>query len=93
MVRRLLKGLPTALALLFLLLSINVIIHEFKEHNIYEILDYLSSISAPRKIGAIALTSLGYVTMTGYDLLGFRSRTISNCITIKLSRDGGKCRI
>ena len=72
MVRRLLKGLPITLALLFLIISINIIIHEFKEHNIYEILDYLSSISAPRKIGAIALTSLGYITMTGYDLLGFR---------------------
>ncbi|MGK7941638.1 MAG: hypothetical protein AB4062_16105 [Crocosphaera sp.] len=72
MVRHLLKGLPMALALLFLIVSINLIIHEFKEHNLSDILDYLSTLSYRRKIGAIALTSLGYVTMTGYDFLGFR---------------------
>ncbi|MDJ0510309.1 MAG: hypothetical protein QNJ64_13800 [Crocosphaera sp.] len=72
MVRRLLKGLPIALALLFLIVSINIIINEFKEYNISDILDYLSTISYGRKIGAITLTSLGYVTMTGYDFLGFR---------------------
>ncbi len=72
MVRRLLKGLPILLALLFLIVSINIIIHEFKEHNLSEILDYLSTLSYRRKMGVIALTSLGYLTMTGYDLLGFR---------------------
>ena len=72
MVRRLLKGLPIVLALLFLIVSIKIIIHEFKEHNLSEILDYLSTLSYRRKMGVIALTSLGYLTMTGYDLLGFR---------------------
>ena len=72
MVRHLLKGLPIALAFLFLIVSINIIIHEFKEHSLWDILDYLKTLSSGRKIGAIALTSLGYITMTGYDLLGFR---------------------
>jgi uncharacterized membrane protein YbhN (UPF0104 family) len=72
MIRRFIKGLPILLALLLLTVSIITITHEFKEHNPSEILQYLSTISQSRKIGVIALTGLGYLTMTGYDLLGFR---------------------
>jgi uncharacterized membrane protein YbhN (UPF0104 family) len=37
-----------------------------------EIDSYLAQIPRNRKLEAIALTVLGYLTITGYDLLGFR---------------------
>ncbi|EAZ89841.1 putative bifunctional lysylphosphatidylglycerol flippase/synthetase [Crocosphaera chwakensis] len=71
MVRRFIKYLPVLLAISLLTLSIVTISHEFKAHNPAEILHYLSNLKTTQKIGVIALTSLGYLIMTGYDFLGF----------------------
>ncbi|WP_107666647.1 lysylphosphatidylglycerol synthase domain-containing protein [Cyanothece sp. BG0011] len=71
MVRRYIKYLPVFLAIALLTLSIVTISHEFKDHNPAEILRYLSNLNTTHKIGVIALTSLGYFIMTGYDFLGF----------------------
>lgn len=71
MVRRFIQCLPILLAVSLLTLSIVTITHEFKAHNPTEILHYLSNLPTTRKIGVIALTSLGYFIMTGYDFLGF----------------------
>lgn len=71
MVRRYIKYLPVFLAIALLTLSIVTISHEFKDHNPAEILRYLNNLNTTHKIGVIALTSLGYFIMTGYDFLGF----------------------
>ncbi|MGK7954979.1 MAG: hypothetical protein AB4063_06930 [Crocosphaera sp.] len=71
MVRRFIQCLPILLAVSLLTLSIITIRHEFQEHNPVEILNYLANLTTIRKIGVIALTSLGYLIMTGYDFLGF----------------------
>ncbi|MDJ0844251.1 hypothetical protein [Crocosphaera sp.] len=71
MVRRFIQCLPILLAVSLLTLSLVAISHEFKDHNPAEILHYLGNLTTIRKIGVIALTSLGYLIMTGYDFLGF----------------------
>ncbi|MDJ0661765.1 MAG: hypothetical protein QNJ42_20120 [Crocosphaera sp.] len=71
MVRRFIQCLPIFLAISLLILSIITITHEFKDHNPADILNYLSNVTTIHKIGVIALTSLGYFIMTGYDFVGF----------------------
>ncbi len=70
--RTLSKVLPLFFAVLFLSISVNTIIHELKDHSWQSIWQYLQTIPTTHQVGAIALTGLGYLTMTGYDLLGFQ---------------------
>ncbi|ACK64886.1 conserved hypothetical protein [Rippkaea orientalis PCC 8801] len=71
-IRSVSKVLPIALAVLLLSVSIKTIIHEFKDHSWQSIWQYLQTISNTRKMASVALTGLGYLAMTGYDILGFQ---------------------
>ena len=71
MVRRFIQCLPILIAVCLLTLSIVTISNQFESHNPADILHYLSNLTTTRKVGVIALTSLGYFIMTGYDFLGF----------------------
>lgn len=72
LIRSVSKVLPIALAVLLLSVSIKTIIHEFKDHSWQSIWQYLQTISNTRKMASVALTGLGYLAMTGYDILGFQ---------------------
>ncbi len=71
MVRRFIQCLPILIAVCLLTLSIVTISNQFESHDPADILHYLSNLTTTRKVGVIALTSLGYLIMTGYDFLGF----------------------
>ncbi len=71
MFRRFIQCLPILLAVSLLTLSIVTISNHFESHNPVNILHYLSNLTTTRKVGVIALTSLGYLIMTGYDFWGF----------------------
>ncbi|MEB3227052.1 MAG: hypothetical protein VKJ27_01595 [Synechocystis sp.] len=72
LVRRLSKFLPIGLMVVLLMLSINTISHELKNDSWPTIWQYLRRIPQQHLWGAITLTALGYLVMTGYDLLGFQ---------------------
>ncbi|MBE9168636.1 UPF0104 family protein [Pleurocapsales cyanobacterium LEGE 06147] len=63
---------PVLLILLLLSLCIWSITQELQEYSLEEIEQNLAHIPRNRKLEAIALTVLGYLTITGYDFLGFR---------------------
>jgi hypothetical protein len=71
-VRRLSQILPLVLMVFLLTLSLKTIIHELKNDNWQDIWQYLQGIPHSHKLSAISLTALGYLVMTGYDLLGFQ---------------------
>jgi len=71
-IRRLSQALPILLMIFLLTLSIKTIIHELKNDSWQNIWQYLQGIPKLHKLGAITLTGLGYLVMTGYDLLGFQ---------------------
>ena len=71
MFRRFIQCLPILVAVSLLSLSIVTISNEFQAHNPADILHYISNLTTTRKFGVIALTSLGYLIMTGHDFLGF----------------------
>jgi hypothetical protein len=58
--------------LLLLSLCIWSITRELQEYSLQELWHSLIQIPKTRKLEAIALTILGYLTITGYDLLAFR---------------------
>lgn len=63
--------LPILLALILLSLAIASIIHEFHSYSLQDLENSLGNIPKSRKLGAIAVTGLGYLVITGYDWLGF----------------------
>jgi uncharacterized membrane protein YbhN (UPF0104 family) len=63
---------PIALSLILFVLAVWAISQEFKHYTIAQLGDSLANISKRDKLGAIGLTILGYLSMTGYDWLGFR---------------------
>lgn len=63
--------IPVIVGLVFLCLSIWGISHELRHYHPKDILDSLGNIPKSHKLGALALTILGYLCMTGYDGLGF----------------------
>ena len=72
MVRRFIQILPIIFALVLFALSIKIITTELKAYSLQSIVQYLATIPRTHKLGTLLLTGLGYLTMTGYDLLGFR---------------------
>ncbi|ACK69596.1 conserved hypothetical protein [Gloeothece citriformis PCC 7424] len=72
MINRLRQLLPIIFALALFSLSIWTINKELHQYSIQQIWHNLAAIPKSRKSLAILLTGLGYLTMTGYDLLGFR---------------------
>jgi hypothetical protein len=69
--KRLSQLLPILFSLFILGLAICAIAHEFRNYSFQDLLDSLNQIPSSRKLGAIAVTFLGYLSMTAYDLLGF----------------------
>ncbi|WP_013323809.1 lysylphosphatidylglycerol synthase domain-containing protein [Gloeothece verrucosa] len=63
--------LPIVFALLLFAVSIWAISQELHHYSFQYIWQNLQAIPKSRKSAAITLTALGYLTMTGYDLLGF----------------------
>ena len=72
MMSRLRKLAPFLLSLSLFILAIWAISQEFKHYTFADLLDSLARISTANKLGSIFLTVLGYLSMTGYDWLGFR---------------------
>lgn len=68
---RIRQSFALSLVLLLLALSVWSIYHELKEYRIQDIWQSLATISTDRKLSAIALTGVGYLLMTGYDMLAF----------------------
>lgn len=64
--------LPVVLSLVLLGLAAWAIRQELKHVSLKDIERSLAAIPTVKKLVAIALTSLGYFTITGYDLLAFR---------------------
>jgi phosphatidylglycerol lysyltransferase len=60
------------LGVLLLSVAFGVLRHELQSYHLQDILSHLRAISTLRLGLAIALTVLGYLTLTGYDALGFR---------------------
>jgi uncharacterized membrane protein YbhN (UPF0104 family) len=70
--KRVQRYAPIALSLILFCLAVWAIAEEFKHYTIAQLLQSLASIPASDKWGAVALTVLGYLSMSGYDWLGFR---------------------
>ncbi|NEQ25102.1 MAG: hypothetical protein F6K28_39670 [Microcoleus sp. SIO2G3] len=58
--------------LLLLGLALWAIRNELREYNVRDVLNSFTALPKHRLALAIALTSLGYLAMTGYDTLAFR---------------------
>lgn len=69
--KRLRQLLPILFSLLILGLAIWAVAHEFRNYTVQDLLNSLKNIPTSHKLGAVALTFLGYLSMTGYDWLGF----------------------
>lgn len=70
--KRLRDLLPPLVGVILLVLSIAIIRQELKAYSFQDIWRSLTLIYKKRLLGAIWLTVLGYLSMTGYDWLGFR---------------------
>jgi uncharacterized membrane protein YbhN (UPF0104 family) len=69
---RLRSLIPVLLAIIFLIIAVWGISTELRHYHPQQIWQSLANISKTRKLTAIALTFCGYISMTGYDWLGFR---------------------
>lgn len=70
--KRLRQFVPIAIALVLFVLAIGAITKEFQNYTFAELVASFNSIPTRDKLGAIFLTVLGYLSMTGFDFLGFR---------------------
>jgi uncharacterized membrane protein YbhN (UPF0104 family) len=68
---RLRQLLPILFSFFILGLATWAVVHEFRAYTVQDLLDSLNQIPPQRKLDAIAVTFLGYLSMTGYDWLGF----------------------
>lgn len=71
MLKKLRLNFSSLIGLLLLLLSLWAIANELRQYNYRDILNSLAAIPKSRLSWAIWLTTLGYVVMIGYDILGF----------------------
>ena len=69
---RLRDRLPLLLGIILLVLSVGIMRQELKAYSFQDIWRSLTLIHKDRLLGAMGLTVLGYLSMTGYDWLGFR---------------------
>jgi hypothetical protein len=70
--KRFTPHLGSLLGFLLLGLSIWAIAHELRAYHYSDVLTSLTALSLSRMYWAVGLTALGYLVMTGYDLLAFR---------------------
>jgi uncharacterized membrane protein YbhN (UPF0104 family) len=71
MYKKILNFAPIILSLSLFILAVWAISQEFKHYTIAQLLDSLNQISKSHKLEAIGWTALGYLSMAGYDRLGF----------------------
>jgi uncharacterized membrane protein YbhN (UPF0104 family) len=71
MYKKILRFAPLVLSLSLFILAIWAISQEFKHYTFAQFLASLNHISKSQKLEAIFWTALGYLSMTGYDRLGF----------------------
>jgi phosphatidylglycerol lysyltransferase len=69
---RFLAALGPLVGLLLFALAIAVLHRELTEYHYHDVLRHLGSIPAAAVAAALALTALGYLSLTGYDALAFR---------------------
>jgi uncharacterized membrane protein YbhN (UPF0104 family) len=70
--RRIQQIVPSLIILSLLSICLWSIAHELREYGWQQVWQSLVAIPRPQKSAALILTSLGYLTITGYNLLGFR---------------------
>ncbi|WP_245927656.1 lysylphosphatidylglycerol synthase domain-containing protein [Aphanothece hegewaldii] len=68
---RLRQLLPILFTLVILGLATWAVAQEFKNYTFQDFLDSLAQIPPQQKLGSIVVTFIGYLSMTGYDWLGF----------------------
>ncbi|MDM9580672.1 lysylphosphatidylglycerol synthase domain-containing protein [Nostoc sp. GT001] len=71
MLKKLQLNFSSLFGLLLLVLSLLAIANELRQYNYRDILNSLAAIPKSRVSWAIWLTTLGYLVMIGYDILGF----------------------
>lgn len=71
MYKRILRFAPIILSLSLFILAVWAISQEFKHYTFAQLLASLNHITTSRKLEAIFWMALGYLSMTGYDRLGF----------------------
>jgi glycosyltransferase 2 family protein len=78
---------PIALSMLLFSLAVWAISEEFKHYTFGDLLASFGAIPTVDKVVAIMLTALGYLSMSGYDWLGFRyiDRPLSLGIILRTS--------
>ncbi|MEG3438848.1 lysylphosphatidylglycerol synthase domain-containing protein [Pannus brasiliensis CCIBt3594] len=69
--KRLRQFIPIAIALVLFVLAVGAITEEFKHYTFAELVASFNSIPTTNKFESIVLMVLGYLSMAGYDLLGF----------------------
>jgi phosphatidylglycerol lysyltransferase len=69
---RLAAALGPIVGLLLFALAVAILHHELAEYHAGDILEHLAAIPRSRIAGALGLTVLGYLALTGYDALAFR---------------------
>jgi uncharacterized membrane protein YbhN (UPF0104 family) len=69
---RLRSLLPLGVGIILLVLSIAIIRQELRAYSLEDIWRSITHIPKSRLLGAMGLTILGYLSMSGYDWLGFR---------------------
>ena len=69
---RLRNLLPLVVGIILLVLSIAIMRQELRAYSFGDIWHSITHIPKIRLLGAMGLTTLGYLSMTGYDWLGFR---------------------
>jgi uncharacterized membrane protein YbhN (UPF0104 family) len=72
MKQRLLAALGPILGLGLFALAIGILHHELAEYHYRDVLEHLRAIPGTRLALALALTALGYFSLTGYDALAMR---------------------
>ncbi len=65
------RSIPIIFALSLFCLAIWVISTELRHYSLADMANHWNHLPLGRKLGAIALTGVGYFVMTGYDRLGF----------------------
>lgn len=71
MYKKVLRFAPVILSLSLFILALWAISQEFKHYTFAQLLASLNHITTSRKLEAIFCMALGYLSMTGYDRLGF----------------------
>ena len=72
MIHRIRQIVPILIILGLLSICFRSIAHELREYSWQQVWQSLMAIPDSQKLAALLLTALGYLTITGYDLLGFR---------------------